>query len=71
MTHDEKVEIDNALISGVKMMLQKAQEVTRIKSTWTISEMEIMSDMLKNVSGVYLDYVKANERSIEYSPESF
>lgn len=53
------------------MMLQKAQEVTRIKSTWTISEMEIMSDMLKNISGVYLDYVKANERSIECSPESF
>ena len=71
MTHDEKVEIDNALISGVKMMLQKTQEVTRIKSTWTISEMEIMSDMLKNISGVYLDYVKANERSIECSPESF
>lgn len=71
MTHDEKVEIDNALVSGVRMMLQKAQEVSRIKSAWTISEMELMSDMLKNISGVYLDYVKANECSSEHSAESF
>ena len=71
MTSAEHEEIKNGLVSGMRMMLQKMQDVSSMKHGWTMCEISQMADAVKDMSETYKNYAKANLLLSEHSSETF
>lgn len=71
MTSAEHEEIKEGLTSGMRMMLQKMQDVARAKPGLTMCEISQMADALKDISESYKNFAKANLLLEEHSSETF
>lgn len=71
MTSMEHEEIKNGLVTGMRMMLQKMQDVATMKQGLTMCEISQMADIVKDVSEAYKNYAKANLLLSEHSTETF
>ena len=71
MTSEERKKLYDDFHSGVRMMMDKLEKVSRAKDSMTISEMGEIADIMKDLSVVEKSIAKAHHCYSEKSDESF
>ena len=71
MTGEERTKLYDDFHSGVRMMMDKLEKVSREKDTMTISVMGEIADIMKDLASVEKCIAKAHHCYEEKSDESF
>lgn len=71
MTHEERNKLYCDFHAGVRMMMDKIEKISREKTSWTLSEMGELSDIMKDLAMTEKAISKAHYYYSERSDESF
>lgn len=71
MTYEERYKLYCDFHSGVRMMMDKVEKVAREKSSWSLSDLSEMSDIMKDLASSEKDIAKANHYYSEHSEEVY
>lgn len=71
MTHEERHKLHCDFHAGVRMMMDKIEKVAREKSSWSLSELGEMSDILKDLASTEKDVAKVYHLYLEHSDEVY
>ena len=71
MTSEERKKLYDDFHSGVRMMMDKIEKIARDKSSWSLSEMGMLADIMKDLATTEKGIAKAHYCYQEKSEESF
>ena len=71
MTNEERKNLYERFHSGVRMMIDKVEKVSREKDSWTLMEMYQMADIMKDMSETEKNIAKAHMLYCENPEETY
>lgn len=71
MTNEERMKLYNDFHSGVRMLMDKITEVARKKESWTLCEMGMLADIMKDMAMTEKGIAKASMYYSEHSEEKY
>lgn len=71
MTNEERTKLYSDFHSGVRMMMDKIEKISREKDAWTLSEMGCLADIMKDMAETEKSIAKAHHYYSEYSEEVY
>lgn len=71
MTSEERHKLHCDFHAGVRMMMDKIEKVAKEKSSWSLSELGEMSDILKDLAVSEKEIAKAHHLYSEHSDEVY
>lgn len=71
MTSEERKKLYEDFHSGVRMVMDKLEKISREKSTWSLSEMGCLADIMKDLAMTEKGIAKAHKYYEEYSEEVY
>lgn len=71
MTYEEIEKHKKHLCEDLSIMVEKVEKISKEKKEWSLSEMSMMTDMLKDLSCIYKNVAKAHYYFKEHSIERY
>lgn len=71
MTSEERKKLYDDFHSGVRMMMDKLEKVAREKNAWSLSEMGMLADIMKDLAMTEKGIAKANKYYCEHSEDMY
>jgi succinylglutamate desuccinylase len=71
MTTDERKKLYDDFHSGVRMMMDKIEKISRAKDSWSLSEMGCLADIMKDLAMTEKNIAKAHKYYSEHTEEVY
>lgn len=71
MTKDEIEKMSKRIYSGLDMVSEKAEQIGRAKSEWSLCELGMMADIEKDMAKSFKSLVKTHMMLNEHSVEKY
>lgn len=71
MTSDERKKLYDDFHSGVRMMMDKIEKMVKEKNSWTLCEMGMLADIMKDLSMTEKGIAKAHHIYTESPDEAY
>lgn len=71
MTNEERKNLYERLHSGVRIMTDKVEKISREKDSWSIMELYQLADIMKDMSEVEKNLAKAHALYCENTEETY
>ena len=71
MTNEERMKLFNDFHSGVRMMMDKIEKISREKQTWTLMELGEIADIMQDLAKVEKCIAKSHMIYAAHSEEVY
>lgn len=71
MTTEERMQLYCDFHAGVRMLMDKIEKISREKSTWTLTELGDVADIIKDLASTEKNVAKSHYYFSEHSEEKY
>lgn len=71
MTHEEIMKLKDRIYSGLDMVMERAEKIGKAKTEYSLEELYMMTDIVKDSAEAFKDLAKAHKYFSEHSIERY